>query len=275
MQPFWRTTHWAVAVRVGWGKLALLSLVAPSLHSSPLTPLPRITKGANTVGGDPVVSDPCTLANEWREKMSEEKERGWASASPVVLLGTAFLLFTIAPALIFPPTGPTASPTLFVWSFGAVIAIILSSLVEFRRGQLLLATTGMVFGVMLGVPFSASALLKAWGVINGMQNVQPFGFLPAEGFTWLAAAITLTGLLYPYGCLSAPLFFFVFLVDIAFVLLCLFSFGIVGPIAIPIAGWIIFVFAVFNALGGLIFFINEFMQRPVLSLGKPLFKPRT
>ena len=206
--------------------------------------------------------------------MSEQKETEWASASPVILLGTAFLLFTITPALVFPPTGSSASPTLFVWSMGAVIAIIISSVIEFRRGQLLLATTGMVFGVMLGVPFSISSLLKAWGVINGLANVQAFGSLPVEGFTWLIAAITLTGLLYPYGCLSAPLFFFVSLVDMAFVLLSLFSFGVLGPIIIPIAGWIIFVFGVFNALGGLIFFINEFKQRPVLSLGKPLFKSR-
>lgn len=197
--------------------------------------------------------------------MSQQQAPQWAMATPgiVYTVGVACIVLF---ALLFGLVTPGAIPLIAVtFMFGAVTCIA-GSIVELRRGDILLGSICLVFGCLIFGAVGAVLLTAFWA---GLGNVD------LRLAAYLAFGIALCLLLFvpPVGKVSWLLVVGFIILAAAAVTLAI---GILTGVAfglgiMSISAILFLIFGVIAFYLGTVFIVNTVYGRPVLSPGAPIW----
>jgi len=203
--------------------------------------------------------------------VAERQEVVWATPVAGGLLGLVLALVVLAPYFAN-WMGPDTAFMLFPWLIVSGLAQFLVGIIEFRRGDIILATPFFAFGFLIVFGLALSLGWRAWGAGAGVE-LNP----NIEGWVLLFFALMVAMISFGVGRISWLLTVALLIAALALLLISLFILiasqgwevsnylARVGGVLIGVFGAIVFYAA--SAL-----YLNAAFARPLLPLGKPLFK---
>ena len=195
----------------------------------------------------------------------EQQQQVWSNAAPWGIMAVAVLTACLGSVL----TGlvPASSVPLLI---GIVLSCslpqLIASIIAFRRGEILLATILGLFGTVI----TLGAVFTMW--IQIFAAPAP-GAFTAEimAFFWITLFVITEVFAIGFGRMSWFLMAGIAEVGVMFLFLGLFA--LLGAPALNlIAGILSFLFAAFCIYAPSAILLAEHFQRPILPLGRPVFK---
>jgi len=183
--------------------------------------------------------------------------QGWANPGPWALFSIAVLTGCAGffQAGLIPPT---TAPLLVGILVACILPQLVAGLINFRRGEILIGTLNGVFGTVATIGIA----LTTWMLITAPQPgaITPEIMGPFNIVLFIAMEIAAVG----FGRMSWLIMLGIAEVGVAFL-----AFGL-GMLVL--GGWLLIIFAVFCLYLGAAILWGEVFQRPVLPLGRPVFK---
>jgi succinate-acetate transporter protein len=182
----------------------------------------------------------------------------YAVAIVTLCLGAFWSGFVSAQAaiLLIPPM-VAASLTPFV-----------CGVIDFKRGNIIPATLGLVFGGMLGFGGIAQTALYAWTAVNNVP-IDP----RLSGYMWLAAGIILILIGLVSMRLTWAFFLFLVLVGLGLVFNSVaYVWGIAPAVLVPLSGWLVILFSIWCLYAATAILLNTQARKMIMPLGTPIVK---
>jgi succinate-acetate transporter protein len=197
--------------------------------------------------------------------MAQQQQQVWGNPAAWALFAVAVL--TACVGVYYAELVPSSTAPLLI---GILISCSLPQLIGaiicFRRGEVLFASIAGLFGtvITLGAAFTLFQL-----AIQGGGHFTP----EVMGAFWITLFVITE--IFAIGFGHAPYTWFIMAgiaeVGVAFLFLGLVNLG-GAPITGTIAGWLLIVFAAFCIYSAAAIVLGEHFQRPMLPLGRPIFK---
>jgi len=194
-----------------------------------------------------------------------QQQQTWANPAPWALLAVAVLTACVGVfygGLVPMSTAPLLIGILLACSLPQLIGAIIC----FRRGEILLGSIAGLFGtvITLGAAFTLYQL--------AIQAPAPGAFTPEiMGTFWIALFVITEIFAIGFGRMSWFLLAGIAEVGVAFLFLGLVNLG-GAPITAAIAGYLLIIFSAFCIYSSAAILWGEHFQRPMLPLGRPVFK---
>jgi len=193
------------------------------------------------------------------QQKTEQSLPAWADPGALGFIALAVSLFSLAPILCG-WVHPTALPFTAPWGIVALVALIFVTIIFFRNRSVMLGTAFGVLGVLLsgGLAFKALLVPASGGLVDAM--------------VWVVIGAVLVPIGYLAGYMSRPFAVLVWLADIGVWMIAAVSFGAASPTVAIVGGYFIFILGVWFLYVGMAQLVNGTLNRPVVSIGSPLFK---
>jgi len=193
------------------------------------------------------------------QQKTEQSLPAWADPGALGFIALAVSLFSLAPILCG-WVHPTALPFTAPWGIVALVALIIVTIIFFRNRSVMLGTAFGVLGVLLsgGLAFKALLVPASGGLVDAM--------------VWVVIGAVLVPIGYLAGYMSRPFAMLVWLADIGVWMIAVASFGAASPTVAIVGGYFIFILGVWFLYVGMAQLVNGTLNRPVVSIGSPLFK---
>lgn len=193
------------------------------------------------------------------QQKTEQSLPAWADSGALGFIALAVSLFSLAPILcgwVHPTSLPFTAP----WGIVALVALIIVTIIFFRNRSMMLGTAFGVLGVLLsgGLAFKALLVPASGGLVDAM--------------VWVVIGAVLIPIGYLAGYMSRPFAMLVWLADIGVWMIAAASFGAASPTVAIVGGYFIFILGVWFLYIGMAQLVNGTLNRPVVSIGSPLFK---
>lgn len=207
------------------------------------------------------------------EQKAEQPLPAWANPEALGFIALGIVIFSAVPFLcgwVHPMSAIAAAP----WGIAALIAFIIVTIILYRNRNIMAATA---FG-FLGILLCGSVALKAvQGLMMLLYNVtEPpplaAGGLITDAMVWVAIGIILIPIGYLAGYRSKAFAVFIWLADVGVFMMAAVSFGTASHAVGIVGGYFVFILAIWFLYMGIAELVNGTLRRPVISLGKPLFK---
>lgn len=206
--------------------------------------------------------------------MANQSDQGWANAGPFALMAVAVLVTCLGGFRM--GLVPVSSAPLMVGVLMACsVPQLVGGIIAFRRGEVLLGSIAGLFGtaVTLGAAFTL------W--IQIFQAPKPGAFTPElMGFFWISLFVITEVFAIGFGRMSWFLMVGIAEVGVVFLLEGVYSLqgAPIGPNGFIVsglanlAGYLELAFGVFCVYAAAAILWAEHFERPVLPLGKPVFR---
>lgn len=206
--------------------------------------------------------------------MSQEQNQGWANAAPFAILSVAVLIACLGGFRAgFIPA--SSAPLMVGVLISCFLPQLIGGIIAFKRGEVLLGTICGLFGTTI----TLGAAFTLW--IQIFAAPAPGAFTPQiMAFFWITLFIITEIFAIGFGRMSWFLMLGIAEVGVVFLLEGIYSYqgAPIGPNGYIIsglgnlAGYLELLFGLFciYSAGGIL--LAEHFQRPVLPLGKPVFK---
>lgn len=193
------------------------------------------------------------------QQKTEQSLPAWADPGALGFIALAVSLFALAPILCG-WVHPTALPFTAPWGIVALVALIIVTIIFFRNRSVMLGTAFGVLGVLLsgGLAFKALLVPASGGLVDAM--------------VWVVIGAVLIPIGYLAGYMSRPFAILVWLADIGVWMIAAASFGVASPTVAIVGGYFIFILGIWFLYVGMAQLVNGTLNRPVVSIGSPLFK---
>lgn len=197
--------------------------------------------------------------------MAQQQEQVWANPAPWIFYSVAVLTASLG-AVLAGLVPASSVPLLIGVLLACALPQLLGAIICFRRGEILLATIAGSFGTVI----TLGAAFTMW--IQIFKAPAPGAFTgEIMGFFWITLFIITEVVAIGFGRISWFILLFVAEVGVMFLFLGIFA--LVGlPVLNVIAGWLSLIFAAFCLYTASAIMLGEHFQRPVLPLGRPVFK---
>jgi len=206
--------------------------------------------------------------------MVEQQEQGWANTGPWLFFAVAVL--TACAGGWFGGLVPASSAPLLV---GILLACslpqLIGAIILFRRGEILLASIAGLFGtvITLGAAFTIAIQVR-WAPEPGAFTSEVMGFF------WITLFVITEVFAVGFGRASWFLMGGVAEVGVSFLFLGIYALagspvgaaGYVEHGAALVGGYLLIIFAAFCIYAATAILWAEHFGRPMLPLGKPVFK---
>lgn len=188
-------------------------------------------------------------------------QNDWADPSPAGIVGLCTVVIPLC-AVILGWAPKEAIPLLTAWQIIGGLVQVIAGLIEFRRGGMVFATAFLVFGLILCIEPALATLLAP----TAAPFLQGVGFLIVAAFVFC--------FFFTVGLVSNGLFVACLLLDLGLWLVGLSFLGVGGPGLATAGAWALLIFALFMLYVSIAIFVNTAFNGPILSIGKPLFRPK-
>jgi succinate-acetate transporter protein len=194
---------------------------------------------------------------EQQAQQPQQPPQGWANPGPWSLFSIAVLTGCAGffNAGLLPPT---TAPLLVGIMVACIIPQLVAGIINFQRGEILIGTLNGVFGTVATVGIS----LTTWMLITvprpGMITPEILGVFNIILFLVMEIAAVAFG--------RASWFLMLGIAEVGVAFLCF------GLAQIVLGGWLLIIFAVFVLYIAAAILWGEVFQRPVLPIGRPVFK---
>jgi succinate-acetate transporter protein len=192
-----------------------------------------------------------------------QQQQTWANPAPWALLAVAVLTACVGVFFAGLVPGSTA-PLLIGILLSCSLPQLIGAIICFRRGEILLGSIAGLFGtaITLGAAFTLY-----------QQVFQGGGTFTPEimGTFWIALFVITEIFAIGFGRMSWFLLAGIAEVGVAFLFLGLVNLG-GAPITAAIAGYLLIIFSAFCIYSSAAILWGEHFQRPMLPLGRPVFK---
>lgn len=207
------------------------------------------------------------------EQKAEQPLPAWANPEALAFIALGIVIFSAVPFLcgwVDPMSAIAAAP----WGIAALIAFIIVTIILYRNRNLMAATSFGFLGILL---CGAVALKSVQGLMMLLYNVQTppplaAGGLITDGMVWIAIGIVLIPIGYLAGYRSKAFSIFIWLADVGVFMMAAVSFGAASHAVGIVGGYFVFILAIWFLYMGIAELVNGVLRRPVISLGKPLFR---
>jgi len=197
--------------------------------------------------------------------MAQQQEQVWANPAPWIFYAVAVLTACLG-AVQTGLVPASSAPLLIGVLLACALPQLLGAIICYKRGEVLLATIAGTFGTVI----TLGAAFTVW--IQNFEAPAP-GAFTAEimGFFWITLFIITEVIAIGFGRLSWFIMLFVAEVGVMFLLLGIVALGGM-PVLGEIAGWLALAFSAFCLYSASAIVLGEHFQRPVLPIGRPVFK---
>lgn len=207
------------------------------------------------------------------QQKTEQSLPAWADPGALGFIALAVSLFSLAPILcgwVHPTSLLSTAP----WGIVAFIALIIVTIIFFRNRSMMLGTAFGVLGILLSGGLAFKAIQGVIMLSNGVQvpAAMAAGGMIADAMVWVVIGAVLIPIGYLAGYMSRPFAILVWLADIGVWMIAAVSFGAASPTVAIVGGYFIFILGVWFLYIGIAQLVNGTLGRPVISIGKPLFK---
>lgn len=201
------------------------------------------------------MSEPAYEPERWGEPGAASS---YAVAIVTLCLGAFWSGFVgLEAAVLLIPPMIAASLTPFV-----------CGIIDLKRGNVVPATLGLVFGGMLGFGGVAQTAVYAWTAVNNVP-IDP----RLSGYMWLAAGIILILVGIVAMRLTWAFFLFLVLVGLGLVFNSVAMVWQIAPTTlVPLSGWLVILFSIWMFYSGTAILLNTQARKMVLPLGTPMIK---
>ena len=197
--------------------------------------------------------------------MAQQQEQVWANPGPWALLAVAVLTACIGVfhAGLVPMT---TAPLLIGILLACSLPQLLGAIICFRRGEILLASIAGLFGTVI----TLGAAFTVW--IQIFEAPAPGAFTPeVMGTFWITLFVITEVFAIGFGRASWFLLAGIAEIGVGFLFMGIFS--LTGSLfASVIAGYLFLIFSAFCIYASAAILWAEHFQRPILPLGRPVFK---
>ncbi|HUW65956.1 MAG TPA: GPR1/FUN34/YaaH family transporter [Spirochaetia bacterium] len=193
------------------------------------------------------------------------QQQEWANQIPWAINAVAVLTASVG-AVYAGWVPPTTIPLLIGILLACSLPQLLAGIIFFKRGELLLGTISGVFGTVI----TLGAAITLWQQV--IQAPKPGAFTPeVMGVFWVTLFVITETYAVGFGRISWLLMAGIAEVGVAFLLL---GVSILGGSANAgvIAGYLLLLFAAFCIYSSTAVLWAEHFERPILPLGRPVFK---
>ncbi len=208
------------------------------------------------------------------EQKAEQPLPAWANPEALGFIAIGIVIFSAVPFLcgwVHPMSAIATAP----WGIAALIAFIIVTVILFRNRNIMGATAFGFLGILL---CGAVALKAVQGLLMLLYNVQAppplvAGGLITDAMVWVAIGIVLIPIGYLGGYRSRPFAIIIWLADVGVFMMAAMSF-LRQPdhIIAHVGGYFVFAMGIWFLYMGIAELVNGVLRRPVISLGKPLFR---
>gem|GEM_PF-702496 len=194
---------------------------------------------------------------EQQPQQAPQQPQGWANPGPWSLFAIAVLTGCAGffNAGFLPPT---TAPLLVGILVASVIPQFVSGLINFKRGEILIGTLNGLFGTVATIGIAVTTWMLITAPTPGAVTPEIMGVFYIILF--LAMEIAAIG----FGRMSWFIMLGIAEVGVAF--LC-FGLGM-----LVLGGWLLIIFSAFSLYLATAIFWAEIFQKPILPLGRPVFK---
>lgn len=197
--------------------------------------------------------------------MEQQQEQVWANTAPWIFFAVAVLCACLG-GLQAGLVPPSSAALLIGVLLACALPQIIGAIICFRRGEILLATIAGSFGTVI----TLGAAFTVW--IQMFKAPSPGAFTgEIMAFFWIPLFIITEIFAIGFGRVSWFIFIGVAEVGVMFLLLGIFAF-LGTPVLGLIAGYLALIFAAFCIYVATAIMLGEHFERPILPLGKPVFK---
>jgi succinate-acetate transporter protein len=192
-----------------------------------------------------------------------QQQQTWANPAPWALLAVAVLTACVGVFFAGLVPGSTA-PLLIGILLSCSLPQLIGAIICFRRGEILLGSIAGLFGtaITLGAAFTLYQQ-----VFQGGGTFTP----EVMGTFWITLFVITEIFAIGFGRMSWFLLAGIAEVGVAFLFLGLVNLG-GAPITAAIAGYLLIIFSAFCIYSSAAILWGEHFQRPMLPLGRPVFK---
>jgi len=197
--------------------------------------------------------------------MAQQQQQVWANPAPWALLAVAVL--TACVGVFYGGLVPmSTAPLLIGILLSCSLPQLIGAIICFRRGEILLASIAGLFGtvITLGAAFTLYQL--------AIQAPAPGAFTPeVMGAFWITLFVITEIFAIGFGRMSWFLLLGIAEVGVSFLFLGINA--LTGSMAAgAIAGYLLIIFSAFCIYSSAAILWGEHFQRPILPLGRPVFK---
>lgn len=198
--------------------------------------------------------------------MSNEQNVGWADPGFIGLMALAAAVASLWPILmgIVPPT---AVPMVIAWMAVTAVALIICGIINIRVGNLAVGAPCIVFGCVINGGTAATFLIELWGKSAGIEIIGA----PINGWVFLVIGFLSVAMGWPLGKVSWLMWAWMMDLALVFWLAGLAFLGFLGPVFVPVAGWLLLVFNIVCLYIAFAGHINT-AGGGKMPLGSPIFK---
>lgn len=195
--------------------------------------------------------------------MSQQQE--WANPGPWALATVAVLTASLGVVQVgLVPA--TSAPLLIGILLAGSLPQLIGGVIAFKRGDILLGSIAGLFGTVI----TLGAAITLWQLV--IQAPKPGAFTPeVMGAFWIVLFIITETYAVGFGRISWLLMAGIAEVGVAFLLLGISTLA-GSPYAGVIAGYLLLIFSAFCIYTSTAILWAEHFQRPILPLGRPIFK---
>ena len=207
------------------------------------------------------------------QREAEQPLPAWAHPEALGFIALGVGIFSAVPFLcgwVHPMSAIATAP----WGIAAFVAFIIVTIILFRNRNIMAGTAFGVLGVLLCGAIALKAVQGLLMLIYGAQTPPPLaaGGLITDAMVWVAFGIVLIPVGYLAGYQSKPFAVFIWLADVGVWMMAAVDFGVAGHAVGIVGGYLIFILGIWFLHLGIGEMVNSVLRRPVVPLGKPLFK---
>jgi len=191
------------------------------------------------------------------QQPQQPQPQGWANPGPWALFSIA-VLTGCAGFLNAGLLPPTTAPLLVGILIACVIPQLVAGLINFQRGEILIGTLNGFFGTVATIGIAITTWMLIMAPKPGVITPEILGVFNIILFVAMEIAAI--------GFGRASWFLMLGIAEVGAAFLCF------GLAQIVLGGWLLIIFAVFCLYLGAAILWGEVFQKPVLPVGRPIFK---
>jgi hypothetical protein len=191
----------------------------------------------------------------------------WADTTPIAIFVVAGILIGAFWPMMIGLVTPAASPLIGAITLGSAIVFVILMVIEIRGGNLFGATLNGVFGVLLGL-VPALVFLTEFAAAGMGVAVDP----RVVGWYFMFVGVVMLIVGFAAGTIFWHMAIALWALSLVLFMTGMVFAGIGHPAWLSVLGWVLFGGGLYFIYVASAAFLGGMFQRPVLPLGKPLFK---